>query len=107
MKMFFFVCFFSFFFSFCSRHVATCLVRITESVFSFRKETATFVPARKYSQENTAKTVRKRLNRLFDGNEIAVIAVFLRARPPFFTATCRRGLWVNKMENDPLTSFMC
>ena len=36
--------------------------------------------------------------------EIAVIAV---ARPPLFTATCRRGLWVNTIENDPLASFVC
>ena len=67
MKMFFgflfcFVLFFSFFF--CSRHVSACPVRTTESVFPFTKQTATFVPARKYSQENAAKTVRKRLKRL-------------------------------------------
>ena len=30
-----------------------------------------------------------------------------RAKPPLFTATYRRGLWVNTMENDPLVSFMC
>ena len=60
MKMFFF---FFFSFSFCSRHVSTCLVRTTASVFPLTKQTATFVPARKYSQENTAKPVRKRLKR--------------------------------------------
>ena len=61
-----FVVFVSFFFSFSfySRHVSACLVRTTESVFPFTKQTATFVPARKYSQENAAKTVRKRLKRL-------------------------------------------
>ena len=54
---------FFFSFSFCSRHVSTCLVRTTASVFPLTKQTATFVPARKYSQENTAKTVMKRLKR--------------------------------------------
>ena len=29
------------------------------------------------------------------------------ARPPLVTATCRRGLQVNTMENDPLALFMC
>jgi len=57
-------CFFVFFFSLCSRHVAACLVRTTASVFLFTKRTATFAPARKYSQESTAKTVRTRLKRL-------------------------------------------
>ena len=54
---------FVFSFSFCSRHVSTCLVRTTASVFPLTKQTATYVLARKYSQENTAKPVRKRLKR--------------------------------------------
>ena len=48
-----------FFFLFCSRHVAICLVRTKASVLLFTKQTATFVPARKYSQGNTAKKVGK------------------------------------------------
>ena len=42
------------------------------------KQTATFVPARKYSQENTAKTARKRLKGLLGAlaeTRIALIAV--------------------------------
>ena len=53
---------YGFFFLFCSRHVAICLVRTKASVLFFTKQTATFVPARKYSQGSTAKKVRK-LNR--------------------------------------------
>ena len=48
-----------FFFLFCSRHVAICLVRTTGSVSVFTRQTATFASARKYSQESSAKTVRK------------------------------------------------
>ena len=40
-------------------------------------------------------------------NWIAVIAVAPRGRasPPLFSATCRRGLWDNTMENDPLAQL--
>ena len=39
--------------------------------------------------------------------DIAVIIVVPTGRAHCFTATCRRGLRVNTMENDPLASFMC
>ena len=45
-------------FSFCSRHVAICLVRTTGSASLFMKQTATFASAINGSQENTAKLVR-------------------------------------------------
>ena len=53
-----------FFFLFCSRPVAICLVRTKASVLLFTKQTATFVPARKYSQGDTAKKVTKLKRRL-------------------------------------------
>ena len=50
---------YDFFFLFYSRHVAICLVRTKANVLLFTKQTATFVPARKYSQGSTAKKVMK------------------------------------------------